>query len=701
MSTRVSVVIPVKDGARYLPEVLEALERESPAEVLVIDSGSADASVQVARGAGVDVLEIPPANFGHGRTRNLGAEHTSGELICFLTQDATPMPGWLQAYEEAFALDERVGAAYGPHLPRAGTSPMIARELTEFFAEMSPRGGTVLHRHGDRSFLSNVNAAYRRACWEEVRFRDLAYSEDQAFGKDMLAAGWLKAYVPAAAVLHAHDFSAIEFMRRYFDEYRGLRHSVGHVEPFSLGAAAHDVRASIRADRAWVQRNGAGKKELLRWTGRSLVHHGGRKLFSALGSRAPALPNVVERTLSLERRPVANAAEPIASGLQPVAKGQERHEYEHIAHFFRAGPAPLLDAYPGMGDKQRLHVAAVIPPFRTGSGGHNIVMQLLHRLEQRGHTASVWLHDPFRLQRDEWPAVMRRVLVERFAPINAPVCYGFDGWRGADVALATGWETVYPVLGLLRCRARAYLVNDHEPEFFPTSVESEWARKTYELGLHGIAGSPWLQELYTERYGGTCGTFHYGVDHDVYKPRPVRRRRDTVIFYSRTVTQRRAVAMGILALTELRRRRPDVRIVTFGDIHSTATPYPHEHLGIATPEQLSWAFSEATVGLCLSLTNFSLVPQEMLACGLPCVDINRPSAESVFGRDSDTVVLAPFDADALADAMQALLEDRDAWQRRSEAGIELVRDRTWDRATDEVERELRNALRVNELAVLS
>ena len=109
--------------------------------MLVIDSGSRDRSVAIARAAGVRVVEIEPGEFGHGRTRNLGASLCAGELICFLTQDATPCPGWLDAYREAFTLDARVGAAYGPHLPRPDTSPMIARELTEFFATFSPDGG--------------------------------------------------------------------------------------------------------------------------------------------------------------------------------------------------------------------------------------------------------------------------------------------------------------------------------------------------------------------------------------------------------------------------------------------------------------------------------------------------------------------------------------------------------------------------------
>ncbi len=214
----VSVVIPVKDGERYLEELLEALAREGADEVLVIDSGSRDRSLEIARAAGVELLRIDPAEFGHGRTRNLGAERTSGELICFLTQDATPVPGWLGAYREAFALDERVGAAYGPHLPRADTSPMIARELSEFFAGFAAGGAPVLQRSGDPTFLSNVNACYARACWEEIRFREVPYSEDQAFGSDLLAAGWHEGLPPgrrgAARARLRHDRVHAPLLRR-------------------------------------------------------------------------------------------------------------------------------------------------------------------------------------------------------------------------------------------------------------------------------------------------------------------------------------------------------------------------------------------------------------------------------------------------------------------------------------------------------
>jgi len=716
-----SVVIPVKDGERYLEELLDALARERVDEILVIDSGSRDRSLQIVRAAEVELLEIDPAEFGHGRTRNLGAQRTSGELICFLTQDATPVPDWAAAYREAFALDEHVGAAYGPHLPRPETSPMIARELTEFFASFSADGQPAVQRPGGQTFLSNVNACYARACWEEIRFREIAYSEDQAFGADMLEAGWIKVYQPSAAVLHAHDYGALEFMRRYFDEYRGLRESTGHVEAFGVLATARQVRAEVAGDRRWAAEQGLSGTEQASLTARSAVHHGGRRVFSALGSRADRLPAPVRGRLSLEgrddRTATGAAAESAAApGLSPelapdaapgvspvppttqIAPKRDHDDYQDVARFWREGSAPLLDPVPGMAERERLRLALVIPSFRRGSGGHNTLLQIFSRLEQRGHLCSVWLYDFTGQHLAEWPAVIRADIREFFAPIEGPVYKGFDQWQGADVAIATGWQTVHPTLMLDQCRARAYIVNDHEPEFYAASTEREMAEDTYRHHLHCIAASPWLRDLLIERYAASADAFQLGVDHSLYQPRPVTRRKDTVIYYARHVTPRRAVPVGLMALSELHRRRPDLRIVLFGDEGKLESPFPYEHLGVLTPPQLATLYSEATVGLCLSLTNFSLMPKEMLACGLPCVELADVSAESIFGSDGP-LELAALDPRAIADALERLLEDPEHWEQRSREGIEFVASHTWEHATDEVEAGLRHALREREKQV--
>jgi glycosyltransferase involved in cell wall biosynthesis len=351
-----------------------------------------------------------------------------------------------------------------------------------------------------------------------------------------------------------------------------------------------------------------------------------------------------------------------------------------------------------MAERERLRLAMIIPPFNRGSGGHNTLFQILTRLERRGHACSVWLADYYGYSRSVWPAVLRHDINEFFAPFQGPVYKGFDAWQGADVAIATGWQTVHATLGLDSCRARAYVVNDHEPEFFAASTERLLAEDTYRHGLHCIAASPWLRDLLIERYGASADDFQLGVDGETYRQLPVERRTDTVVYYARHTTPRRAVPIGLMALAELHRRLPEVRIVLFGTDKPLHTSFPYEHLGVLTPPQLAGLYCEATAGLCLSMTNFSLMPKEMLACGLPCVELAGVSAESIFGADGP-LDLAPLEPRAIADALELLILDRERSAKRSRAGIEFVASHTWDHATDQVEAGLRHALRSREEAL--
>src|SRR6202035_2273603 len=109
---------------------------------------------------------------------------------------------------------------------------------------------------------------------------------------------------------------------------------------------------------------------------------------------------------------------------------------------------------------------------------------------------------------------------------------------------------------------------------------------------------PWLRDVLIDSYGTSAEAFQLGVDHATYIRRPIERRRDTVIYYARYVTPRRAVPIGLMALAELKRRRPDVRIVLFGTGEVLHASFPYEHIDVLSPEQLSWLYSEATVGLC-------------------------------------------------------------------------------------------------------
>jgi glycosyltransferase involved in cell wall biosynthesis len=245
---------------------------------------------------------------------------------------------------------------------------------------------------------------------------------------------------------------------------------------------------------------------------------------------------------------------------------------------------------------------------------------------------------------------------------------GFDEWSGADVVLATGWQTVHRVLMLGGVKARAYLVQDHEPDFFPESAERRWAEQTYRLGLHCITAGRWLRDLVAHNYGATASWFSLGVDRSTYSPRPVPR-------------------------AEVKRQRPGVQIELFGDTRGTPRVLDARDLGLLDRESLAEAYSRATVGVVLSLTNYSLIAQEMMACGLPCVEADTPSTRAAFDVKG-SVTLAPLTVNGVAGAVMRLLDDAALRDDQREHGLHLAQRRTWENAAEDFEGGIREALRL-------
>jgi len=259
------------------------------AEVVVLDSSSTDATRAVAARFGARVEVIARAAFGHGSARNRLMELAAGDRVAFLTQDAVPAHrGWLAAL-----LEPAEALTYGPYRAPEDAPASLRREYAEFFgAELQVwRELADPPAPGVATFVSSANLCLSRRAWAAVPFRDVSYAEDQRLGLDLLAAGFAKAYVPGAAVVHGHDYSPAERLRRYFDEFRALHELYGWTAPAAPRVLAGTVRAQVRADRAY----GGAMWPSVQW-------HGARVLGAALGTRAERLPAALRRRLSLEGR---------------------------------------------------------------------------------------------------------------------------------------------------------------------------------------------------------------------------------------------------------------------------------------------------------------------------------------------------------------------------------------------------------------
>jgi GT2 family glycosyltransferase len=330
-----TVAIPIRDGGEQLLRTLAALARQTVAhELLVCDSGSSDGSVQAARAHGARVLEIAPSRFSHGGTRNLLMREASGTRVALLTQDAEPADErWLERLLGGLELAPDVGIAFGPYEPRADASPAVRMELERWFDSLSLDGGPSverLERHerrlsvieliGRRGFFTDANACVARAAWERAPFREVAYAEDRVLAIDMLRAGYAKAFVPGAAVLHSHEYTAAQELRRCFDEWRGLREVYGWREPATPAHLLRQLRGQLGQARRELSAAGASPAERRATLAAVSRHHVARLTGAVLGSRADLLPSAVRRRLSLERRAGFAALDLDAPADQPPAQ---------------------------------------------------------------------------------------------------------------------------------------------------------------------------------------------------------------------------------------------------------------------------------------------------------------------------------------------------------------------------------------------
>jgi rhamnosyltransferase len=307
----------MRDGGKLLERTLAALARQTVKhELLVCDSGSTDGSVALARSHGARVLEIEPRSFSHGGTRNLLMEHCSGASVAFLTQDAEPASElWLERLLGGFELGDDVAIVYGPYFPRPGAAPAVREELERWFSSLSPDGTPQVERlrpqerslpavrlMGGRGFFTDANACLARWAWERIPFREVPYAEDRVLAIDMLRAGYAKAFVPQAGVLHSHDYTALEELRRSFDEWRGLREVYGWREPASPAHLTRQLRGALGQIRRDLIGEGVSSEQRRATLGAAGRHHALRLAGALLGSRADLLPSTIRRRLSLERR---------------------------------------------------------------------------------------------------------------------------------------------------------------------------------------------------------------------------------------------------------------------------------------------------------------------------------------------------------------------------------------------------------------
>jgi glycosyltransferase involved in cell wall biosynthesis/FMN phosphatase YigB (HAD superfamily) len=390
-----------------------------------------------------------------------------------------------------------------------------------------------------------------------------------------------------------------------------------------------------------------------------------------------------------KRRGLVSVLEDIKATLTRRPPPRESHEGKTLAI---VGDADLQDpALQNFNELMRearasahgpLVVAWLFPDIGLGSGGHMTLLRFVRHFRSLGIVNRIYIQGR---SHHKTKSALRAFVQAHYGPLDGVELHTVShDLHESDILIATHWSTAYEVYRWPKTRMKAYFIQDFEPYFYAKSSIGVFAENTYRMNFFGVCASPWLHEITEQQFGMRGCFFYLGYEPSTYYPDPlVERDCNRVVVYMRPTTERRGTELLLAALLEVQKRRPGTRISIFGTSSIPEVGLSAEVLGLQNEEQLRRLHSGSAITLLTSLTNYSLMPIEAMACGSVVVDLDLESMRATFGSEAPIVLVRPEPL-AMANELIRLLDERERLQALSERSVTFARQFQWSRAFDVV-----------------
>ena len=224
--TKISVIIRALNEAKHIKQLLNGIKAQITdiqIETILVDSGSFDSTVEIAKNHGVKILEISKEEFSFGRALNRGCEAASGDILLFASAHVYPIYfNWIEKMLEPFTND-KIGLVYGRQVGYEGSQFSEMQIFNTWFP-----AETNLNQNSP--FCNNANCAIRKELWKKQPFdENLTGLEDLDWAKKIIQQGFQIAYVSDAIIVHVHNESIKQIRNRYFREAIALKQIMPNV----------------------------------------------------------------------------------------------------------------------------------------------------------------------------------------------------------------------------------------------------------------------------------------------------------------------------------------------------------------------------------------------------------------------------------------------------------------------------------------
>lgn len=372
--------------------------------------------------------------------------------------------------------------------------------------------------------------------------------------------------------------------------------------------------------------------------------------------------------------------------LEKVQKMRQRGSHKKKKTILLGDPVDILQAkWSETDNKQSIlevktptAIAWVMSPPGASGGGHQNIFRFIKYLDSQGYRNVIYLYST-----NDHPT--RQAVKERISGFydlsldNVKWLKSGDTVEDEEVIFATGWETAYPVYNSRKDAKKFYFVQDFEPLFYPMGSEYILAENTYRFGFTGITAGGWLSQKLEKEYGMKCFNYDFGSEPKLYELKNTEKRKE-VFFYARPITPRRGFELGLMTLQKFHELNPDIIINLAGwDVSEYEVPFPYVNHKALKLEELADIYNRCAAGLVISLTNMSLLPLELLACGT--IPVVNDGENNRLVSNNEYIKYATSSPDALASALDEVVNAENAIPYAQEAAAS-VKSTGWETSKD-------------------